>query len=98
MRWMKKGDPMLFYHSGQEKAVVGMAIVSKGAYPDPTASKDELWMAVDILPVRALTKPVSLAVIRTHPELQDVALIRQPRLPVMALSKQEFEVIAHLGE
>ncbi len=98
MRWMKKGDPVLFYHSGREKAVVGMAIVSTGAYPDPTASKDELWVAVDILPVRALTKPVSLAVIRTHPELQDVALIRQPRLSVMALSKQEFEVITRLGE
>ncbi len=98
LRWMKKGDPVLFYHSGKEKAVVGMAIVSKGGYPDPTASKDELWVAIDIKPVRSFAKPVSLAIIRAHPELQSVALIRQSRLSVMPLSKQEFEIIARLGE
>ena len=98
LRWMKKGDPVLFYHAGQEKAVVGMAIVSRGAYPDPTASKDELWVAVDIKPVRALAKPISLATIRAHPELQSVALIKQSRLSVMPLSKREFEIIARLGE
>ena len=63
LREMKTGDRVLFYHSGKEKAVVGLAEVVKGAYADPTASEGE-WVAVDLKPVKALKNPVPLAAIR----------------------------------
>src|ERR1700681_3230587 len=60
LRKMQKGDEVLFYHSGEEKAVVGIAKVSRTAYPDPTASEGE-WSAVHLVPVKSLARPVTLA-------------------------------------
>ncbi len=96
LRQMKAGDRVLFYHSGEQKSVVGVASVAKSAYPDPTANEPE-WVAVDIKPVRPLRKPVSLATIKAQPKLGDILLVRQSRLSVMPVTKEEFDAIVKLG-
>lgn len=93
---MKKGDEVLFYHSGEDRAVVGIAKVARGAYQDPT-TEDTRWLCVDLVPVRALAKPVTLATIKAQPALSQIALVRQSRLSVMSLSPAEFRAIVALG-
>lgn len=97
LRQMKTGDQVLFYHSGKEKSVVGVAKVSKPAYPDPTAD-DPAWIAVDIKPGKRLPRPVSLADIRANPKLVDLLLVRQSRLSVMPVGKDEFAEILRMSE
>jgi predicted RNA-binding protein with PUA-like domain len=97
LREMKTGDRVLFYHSGKEKAVVGLAEVVKGAYADPTASEGE-WVAVDLKPVKALKNPVPLAAIRYDKRLSQLPLIRQSQLSVMSLTKDEFDIIVATGD
>jgi len=96
LRQMKVGDRVLFYHSGKEKAVVGLAEVVKSAYPDPTAN-DPQWVAVDLKPTKALSTPVPLASIRYDKRLSQLPLIRQSQLSVMPLDKDEFDVIVAMG-
>ncbi len=96
LRQMKTGERVLFYHSGKEKAVVGLAEVVKSAYPDPTAD-DVQWVAVDLKAVNALKNPVPLAAIRYDKRLSQLPLIRQSQLSVMSLTKDEFDVIVALG-
>ncbi len=96
LRGMRKGDLVLFYHSGGDKQVVGIARVLKEAYPDPTAEEGE-WVAVDLGPVKPLTQPVSLAQIRGDSELKDILLVRQSRLSVMPLTNNQFERILTLA-
>ena len=96
LRQMNIGDTVLFYHSGKEKSVVGIAEVAKAAYPDPTAG-DEAWIAVDIRPRQPLSKPVPLADIRANPKLRDLLLVRQSRLSVMPVGKDEFEEIMRMA-
>jgi predicted RNA-binding protein with PUA-like domain len=93
---MKSGDRVLFYHSGKDKAVVGIAEVAKAAYPDPTAP-DPQWVAVDLKPVKVLATPVPLAAIRYDKRLSGLPLIRQSQLSVMPLTKDEFDVLVGLG-
>ncbi len=95
LRQMKKGDKVLFYHSGSEKAVVGIAEVSCESFPDPT---DERWTAIELKPIKKLICPVSLKRIKSEKLLQNIALVRQPRLSVMPLSKEEFEKILELAD
>ena len=97
LREMKTGDRVLFYHSGKEKAVVGLAEVVKSAYADPTAT-DEQWVAVDLKPVKALKSPVPLAAIRYDKRLSQLPLIRQSQLSVMSLTRDEFDIIVATGE
>jgi len=97
LREMKTGDRVLFYHSGKEKAVVGLAEVVKSAYADPTAG-DEQWVAVDLKPVKALKNPVPLAAIRYDKRLSQLPLIRQSQLSVMSLTKDEFDIIVATGD
>ena len=97
LREMKTGDRVLFYHSGKEKSVVGLAEVVKSAYPDPTAD-DAQWVAVDLKPVRALKAPVPLAAIRYDQRLSQLPLIRQSQLSVMSLTKDEFDIIIATGD
>lgn len=97
LRGMKTGERVLFYHSGKDKAVVGIAEVVKNAYPDPTA-EDEQWVAVDLKPVRPLKNPVPLAAIRYDKRLADLPLIRQSQLSVMPLTKDEFDTIVATGD
>jgi predicted RNA-binding protein with PUA-like domain len=97
LRQMKAGDAVLFYHSGKEKCVVGIASVSKAAYPDPTA-KEEGWIAVDIKPVKRLTNPVPLADIKANAKLSDLLLVRQSRLSVMPVGDSEFDEIVRMAK
>jgi predicted RNA-binding protein with PUA-like domain len=97
LRQMKVGDRVLFYHSGEQKAVVGVAQVAKAAYPDPTADEAQ-WVAVDIKPVKPLGAPVPLTTIKAEPKLANMLLVRQSRLSVMPVTKEEFETIVAQGE
>jgi predicted RNA-binding protein with PUA-like domain len=96
LRAMKQGDLLLYYHSGEAKAVVGIAKVAREAYDDPSAEQGD-WSAVDVVPVKLLMKPVTLAAIRSDAKLEDVALIKRPRLSVVPVSSQHFSRILELG-
>jgi predicted RNA-binding protein with PUA-like domain len=94
---MKKGDAVLFYHSGKGSEVVGIARVTREAYPDPTA-REGAWVAVDLEPIKPLRRPVGLAQIKADAKLRGMALVRQSRLSVMPVSPEEFDRILELGE
>ena len=93
LRAMKIGDRVLFYHSVSEKAVVGLAEVSREEFTDPL---DEKWIAVEIKPVEKFAKPVTLEAIKAEKTLENIGLIKQSRLSVMPLTKDEFETILKL--
>ncbi len=97
LRAMNKGDLVLFYHSVNDKEVVGLCKVDKEYYPDPTATEGD-WSVVDVVPVKPMAKKVSLAMVKATPELQNTALVRIGRLSVMPLEKEEFEKFLELGE
>jgi predicted RNA-binding protein with PUA-like domain len=96
LKQMAVGDQAFFYHSGKEKSVVGIAEIAKAAYPDPTAD-DPSWVAVDIKPLKRLPQPVSLADIKANKKLADFLLVRQSRLSVMPVTKEEFETILKMA-
>ena len=94
---MKKGDNLLFYHSVVGKEIVGIAEVTREAYPDPTTD-DERWVVVDLKPIKPFKVPVTLEEIKTHKELSEIALIKQTRLSVIPITKKEFQVLLKLGK
>jgi len=96
LRRMKRGDEVLFYHSGAEKAVVGIAKVTRGAYPDPTAREGD-WSAVDLAPTKPLRRPVTLHQIKSAAGLKKIQLVRQSRLSVMPVTDGEFRAIILMG-
>src|SRR5437868_14842491 len=83
LRAMRPGDEVLFYHSVAGKAVVGLAKIVRAAYPDPTA-KEGNWSTVDLVPLKALRRPVALEEIKANPKLNNISLVRQSRLSVHA--------------
>ena len=93
---MKKGDPVMYYHSNTGLEVVGIAKVSRTSYQDPTTT-DERWVAVDLIPFKALKKPVTLKIIKSEPRLKDIALVRIGRLSVMPLTKVEYDTLLELS-
>ncbi|MGE0826362.1 MAG: EVE domain-containing protein [Candidatus Binatia bacterium] len=93
---MKKGDSVFFYHSNDGLAVMGVAKVVKEAYQDPT-TEDPRWVGVDLAPVETLRQPVTLSDIKQDKRLHNIALIRQGRLSVMPLTKDEFDIILAKG-
>ncbi len=97
MREMKKGDLAYIYHSNEGKELVGVAMIIKEAYPDPTID-DERWVAVDIAPVKTLKKPVSLKELKANPKLQDMAMIRQGRLSVSPVTDKEWKEILMMAD
>ena len=98
LRAMKVGDLVLFYESVGPKAVVGVARVTKEAFPDPTVEPGEGdWSAVELEVVAPLKTPVPLAAIKASATLKDIALIRQSRLSVLPLTKAQFDAIGKLG-
>jgi predicted RNA-binding protein with PUA-like domain len=97
LRAMKKGDFVFFYHSGDQKSVVGLARVEKEFYPDSTA-EDGDWSCVDLIPVEPLAKPVTLAQIKAGKILRETPLVKQSRLSVSPLTKPQFEQLLRLGE
>ena len=96
LRAMRKGDLVLFYHSVTGKEVVGIAKVATEAYRDPTATEGD-WVCVDLVPSKALKRPVTLEEIKASKPLQNVALVRHSRLSVMPVSDEEFAEIGSLG-
>ena len=97
LRAMKEGDLVLFYHSNEGLEVVGIAQVITEFYPDPTAEKGD-WSVVDLAPYRKLARAVPLKDIKATPELQNIGLVRNPRLSVMPLEAGEFQKILEMGE
>ena len=93
---MKRGDRALFYESVTTKAVLGIAEVTKTAFPDTTAEEDG-WVAVELKPVAAFATPVTLAEIKTKPALAKMALLRQSRLSVSPLTAKEYATLVKLG-
>ena len=96
LRKMQKGDEVFYYHSGDEKAVVGIAKVVRIAYPDTTADEGD-WSTVDLAPVKPVAKPVTLREIKSNPRLKNILLVRQSRLSVMPLAEPEFREIESMG-
>lgn len=95
LKAMKKGDKVFFYHSVTGKEVVGIAEVSRTAFPDPT---DEKWVAVELKAGKALKKPVSLAQIKANLAFANIGLLRQSQLSVMPLTKDEYEEILSMSK
>jgi predicted RNA-binding protein with PUA-like domain len=96
LRAMKKGDEVLYYHSNEGMAIVGIAKISKEAYPDPTTT-DEAWVAVDLKPVRKLKKPVPLDLIKKDKRLADMDLVRLGRLSVQKVKPEEWKIIMEMA-
>jgi predicted RNA-binding protein with PUA-like domain len=97
LRKMARGDLVLFYHSNEGKAVVGVARVKREAYADPTGDGED-WSVVDVEPVAPLKTPVTLDTIRSDPDLADIALLKRSRLSVVPVSKKHFDHILKLGK
>jgi predicted RNA-binding protein with PUA-like domain len=93
---MRTGDKVLFYHSGEERAVIGIAKVTQTTYPDPTAKEGD-WSTVDLAAVKPLARPVTLREIKCNSRLKGIPLVRQSRLSVMPLSEPEFQEIVNMG-
>jgi predicted RNA-binding protein with PUA-like domain len=96
LRKMRKGDEVLFYHSGDDKAVVGIAQVTRTAYPDPTAKEDD-WSTIDLAPVKPLRRAVTLSEIKGNLKLKGIPLVRQSRLSVMPLAELAFREIVKMS-
>jgi predicted RNA-binding protein with PUA-like domain len=96
LRSMVEGDLVLYYHSVTGKEVVGVAKVAATAYRDPTAKEGE-WVCVDLVPVKALKRPVTLDEIKTIPALKEMVLLRNSRLSVQPLRREEYEAITRLA-
>lgn len=97
LRAMKKGDWVFYYHSGEEKQVVGLARVTKECYPDPTATEGN-WAAIDLEPLKPLKRPVSLSAIKADKILKEMILARNSRLSVSPVTASQFERLLALAE
>jgi predicted RNA-binding protein with PUA-like domain len=94
---MKKGDKFFFYHTGDEKQVVGVGEIVKEAFADPTAGKGEPWVAVTTAGVEPLPKPVTLSAIKAEPKLKDMALVKYARLSVQPVTAEEWKLVGKMG-
>lgn len=97
LRAMKRGDGVLFYHSVTGKEIVGLAKVDKEAYPDKTAKEGD-WSCVDLVPAKALKKPVSLETIKADKSLQEMGLVRNSRISVTPVTEAQFAHLMELAE
>lgn len=96
LKKMALGDQCFIYHSGEERQIIGLAEVTKAAYPDPS-DKDMEWFAVDIKAVKELNKPLTLAELQNKPGLHDLVLIRQARLSVSPVTEAEATIILKMS-
>lgn len=90
LKQMAIGDLAFFYHTGDEKQIVGVVEVVKDAYPDPT---DPAWFAVDVVAREALKRPISLGEIKADPALAELALVKSPRLSVQPVSDDHWHYL-----
>lgn len=95
LKAMKKGDQAFVYHTGEDKAIIGIAEIVKEAYPEP---KDKDWIAVDLKPVKKLKNLVELGTIKKDKRLANMVLVRVARLSVQPVKKEEFDLIIALSE
>src|SRR5215471_19483840 len=93
---MKKGDRALFYHTGDEKQVVGIVEVIRESYRDPTDEKG-VFLAVDVKAVKPFAKPVTLAEVKADTRLKQMSLAKHPRLSVQPVTAQEWKIVCALG-
>ena len=96
LKTMGKGDLCLYYHSNEGKEIVGVARVVREAYQDPTTD-DDRWVAVDLVPERALSRPVPLSVLKEDSRTKEMALVRQGRLSVGPVTDEEFVAVVDLA-
>jgi predicted RNA-binding protein with PUA-like domain len=96
LKEMKKGDQAFFYHTGDEKQVVGIAEVIRESYPDKTDEKG-VFVTVDVKAVKPLPKPVTLAAVKAEPRLKEMALAKYPRLSVQPVTAQEWKIVCTMG-
>jgi predicted RNA-binding protein with PUA-like domain len=96
LKAMKLGDRAFFYHSGDEKAVVGVVEVAREYYPDHT-DKTGVFGMVDVKAVEPVPKPVTLAAIKAEPKLKEMALIKFPRLSVQPVTDEEWRLVRRMG-
>ncbi len=96
LKAMQTDDYVLYYHSNEGKEIVGVAQVKKEAYPDPTDDSGQ-WVVVDLVPVAAFPKAVTLEAIKAEPALANIGLIKQSRLSVMPVSSDHFDKILQMG-
>jgi len=96
LRLMKKGDSVFYYHTGKEKAIVGVAKADGDAYPDPKDKTGKLYV-VDISPVKALAKPVTLAQVKADTSFASFPLVRMSRLSVMPVTDEEWKRIEDMS-
>lgn len=96
LRAMAAGDDLMIYHTGDEKSVVGLARVTKAAYPDPKKNDPKL-VVVEIAPVKRLARPVTLAAIRADKTFAALALVRQPRLSVVSLDAKQWQRLLEMS-
>jgi predicted RNA-binding protein with PUA-like domain len=96
LKEMKKGDHALFYHTGDEKQVVGIVEVIRESYPDPT-DKEGKFLAVDVKALEALPSPVTLAAVKAEPRLKEMALVKYSRLSVQPVTAAEWKIVCHMG-
>ena len=97
LKAMREGDEVLFYHSNEGLAVVGVAKVARTAFPDPSDPAGR-FVAVELAPVRALKRPVTLAEMKAQPALAEMAMLRQGRLSVSPVTDAEWKAILDLAE
>ncbi len=98
LREVAPGDQVLIYHSGDERQVVGLAQVTRGAFPDPDPRKKGDWVQLEIAATRSIPHPVTLQELKAHPDLAELLLIRQSRLSCMPITSREFKIILKLGK
>lgn len=96
LKAMKKGDLAFFYHTGDEKQVVGIVEIIREGYPDPT-DKEGTFTAVDIKAVKPLKQPVTLAAVKADKRLKDMVLAKQPRLSVQPVTADEWKIVSKMG-
>ena len=96
LKAMKKGDEVLFYHSNEGTEIVGIAIVAKEFYPDPTTDEDA-WVVVDLKPFKKIKKPVNLAQVKADKRLTNMALVRLGRLSVQPVTDEEWKIVMEMG-
>jgi predicted RNA-binding protein with PUA-like domain len=97
LKAMKKGDKFFFYHTGDEKQIVGIGEVIREAFPDPTANKGESWVAVQTVAGNPLPKPVTLAAIKAEAKLKGMALVKYGRLSVQPVTADEWKAVCKMG-
>lgn len=96
LRAAKKGDSVFIYHSGEQKAIVGLAEITKEAYPDPK-QKDPRLFVVDIKYVKRLKRPVTLSEIKQQKEFTDFLLVRMSRLSVMPVTDAQWKSLSKMA-